>query len=77
MKLPRSIQEWEQLSPERETQVEVATELAIAVLDKAGYGPTEPDSEGEQVCDNLQGVLMDAILRGPKLAAWLQAQVTA
>jgi hypothetical protein len=54
-------------------ELNLANEAAISLLVKAGYQPTDKDATGKMVEDEVQTLLMIALLRCPKLVDLLLA----
>lgn len=68
MKLPRTIQQWEQVTPQEHEEIELAQGVAICILALAGIkSPLERDSTGAEIGDVVLTGLMDSMLRAPQL----------
>lgn len=68
MKLPKTIAQWEKLDSLAKQRVNEVSEQVITLLTQAGYtSPHEPDENGDEIGDEVQSLLMDALLRSPML----------
>ena len=73
MKLPRTILQWEKLTPAELEEMEEAQGIAIALMHLAGItDPAQPDSSGSVMSDWVQSAIMDTILRSPQMKRFYQ-----
>jgi hypothetical protein len=68
MKLPKLPAQWEKLDSFAKDRIDEASDQAAMFLAFAGYNsPQDLDENGDEIGDDVQSLLMDAMLRAPFL----------
>jgi hypothetical protein len=68
MKLPKLPAQWVALDDLSQKRVDEASELVVEFLYQAGHSsPQDLDENGDEIGDEVQSLLMDAVLRDPHL----------
>lgn len=68
MKLPKLPAQWVALDDLSQKRIDEASELVVEFLYQAGHhSPQDLDENGDEIGDEVQSLLMDAVLRDPHL----------